>query len=169
LVIGYGSQLRGDDAAGPAAARRLAQYGFSALDVHQLTPEIAEWSAQARVVFFLDADAGLTPGEVSRERIDGGAIAPALGHFAAPRGLLHMARVAYGATPEAWLIRMGCDRFELGDGLSAEAERAVSRAVEEVLAYTHPTPSGRGSETHQPILVKIKPHTKTNSAADEHR
>ena len=147
LVVGYGSQLRGDDAAGPAAARRLAQYGFSALDVHQLTPEIAERSAQARVVFFLDADAGLAPGEVSRERIDGGASAPTLGHYATPAGLLQMARVAYGTAPEAWLIRMGCDRFEIGDGLSAEAERAVSRAVEEVLAYTHRDPCGRGSET----------------------
>jgi Ni,Fe-hydrogenase maturation factor len=30
---------------------------------------------------------------------------------------------------------MGCNQFEIGDGLSAEAERAVSRAVQEVLAY----------------------------------
>ena len=133
LVVGYGSQLRGDDAAGPAAARRLAEHGLNALDVHQLTPEIAERSAQARVVFFLDADAGLTPGEVSRERIDGGVPAEALGHYATPAGLLHMARTVYGAVPEAWLIRMGCNQFEIGDGLSAEAERAVSRAVEEVL------------------------------------
>jgi len=147
LVVGYGSELRGDDAAGPAAARRLAEYGFSALDVHQLTPEIAERSAQASVVFFLDADAGLAPGEVSRERIDGPIAEDVTTHFATPRGLLHMARVAYGAAPEAWLIRMGCNRFEIGDGLSAEAERAISRAVEEVLAYTHPAPSGRGSET----------------------
>jgi len=53
LVIGYGSELRGDDAAGPTAARRLRSTGLSALDVHQLTPEIAERSAAARVVFFL--------------------------------------------------------------------------------------------------------------------
>jgi len=136
LVVGYGSELRGDDAAGPAAARRLAEYGFSALDVHQLTPEIAERSAAARVVFFLDADAGLAPGEVSRERLDCGVIAPTLGHYATPEGLLRMARVAYGATPEAWLIRMGCNRFEIGDGLSAEAERAISLAVEEVITHS---------------------------------
>ena len=134
LVVGYGSELRGDDAAGPTAARRLAEYGFSALDVHQLTPEIAERSAGARVVFFLDADAGLTPGEVSRERVDGQVPASAMGHYATPAGLLHMARTVYGAEPEAWLIRMGCNQFELGEGLSAEAERAVSRAVEEVLS-----------------------------------
>jgi len=121
---------------GPAAAQRLAEYGFSALDMHQLTPEIAERSAKARVVFFLDADAGLTPGEVSRQRIDGRLPASAMGHYATPSGLLHLARVAYGAEPEAWLIRMGCDRFEIGDGLSGEAERAVSLAVEEVLKFT---------------------------------
>jgi hydrogenase maturation protease len=147
LVVGYGSELRGDDAAGPVAARRLAQYGFSALDVHQLTPEIAERSAAARVVFFLDADAGLPPGEVSRERLDGEVPAPVMGHYATPAGLLQVARTVYGAAPEAWLIRMGCNRFEIGGGLSAEAERAISRAVEEVLAYTHPAHCGRSLET----------------------
>jgi len=133
LAIGYGSELRGDDAAGPTAARRLAEYGLSALAVHQLTPEIAERSAAARVVFFLDADAGVPPGEVSRERIDGRVPAAVMGHYATPAGLLQMARLVYGAAPEAWLIRMGCNRFDIGDGLSVEAERAISLAVEEVL------------------------------------
>jgi hydrogenase maturation protease len=139
LAIGYGSELRGDDAAGPTAARRLAEYGFSALEVHQLTPEIAERTAAAKVVFFLDADAGLTPGEVSRERVGGRVPAEALGHYATPAGLLYMARTVYGSAPEAWLVRMGCNQFEIGDGLSAEAERAVSLAVEEVLNYTQKT------------------------------
>jgi hydrogenase maturation protease len=134
LVVGYGSELRGDDAAGPRAARRLAEYGFDALDVHQLTPEIAERSAAARVVYFLDADTGVPPGEVSVERLECGQFAAqATEHHATPAGLLHLARVAYGAKPDAWLVRMGCDQFEIGDGLSPEAERAVSRAVEEVL------------------------------------
>ena len=62
-------------AASPAAVRRLAEYGFDALAVHQLTPEIAERCAAARAVFFLDADTGLPPGEVSIERLR------ASGHF----------------------------------------------------------------------------------------
>ena len=53
LIIGYGSPLRGDDAAGPIAARQLAQQGFHALDVHQLTPELAEPVAKARMVPFI--------------------------------------------------------------------------------------------------------------------
>jgi len=134
LVVGYGSELRGDDAAGPMAARRLAEYGFDALAVHQLTPEIAERCAAAWVVYFLDADTGLPPGEVSLERLECGQVrAQAIEHHATPAGLLRLARVAYGVAPEAWLVRMGCHQFEIGDGLSAEAERAVSRAVETVL------------------------------------
>lgn len=133
LVLGYGSELRGDDAAGPTAARRLAEYGFDALAVHQLTPELAERTAAARVVYFLDADTGLPPGAVSVERLECGQVrAEAIEHHATPAGVLRLARVAYGVAPEAWLIRMGCRQFEIGDGLSAEAERAVSRAVEEV-------------------------------------
>ena len=72
--------------------------------------------------------------QAARERLDGRVPASAMGHYATPARLLHMARVAYGAEPEAWLIRMGCNQFEIGEGLSAEAERAVSRAVEEVLS-----------------------------------
>ncbi len=135
LVVGYGSELRGDDGAGPAAAYRLTDYGFDALAVHQLTPEIAERIAAARVVYFLDADTGMPAGEVSIERIDGRGPFPAraLEHHATPAGLLGLALVAYGAEPEAWLVRMGCRQFEIGAGLSAEAEQAVSRAVEAVL------------------------------------
>jgi Ni,Fe-hydrogenase maturation factor len=54
-------------------------------------------------------------------------------HHATPAGLLRLARVVHGAEPEAWLLRMGCHQFEIGAGLSAEADRAVSRAVEAVL------------------------------------
>ena len=135
LVVGYGSELRGDDAAGPTAARRLAELGFDALAVHQLTPEIAERCAAARVVFFLDADTGLPPGEVLIERLRASGLFPARAteHHATPAGVMRLARVAYGAEPEAWLLRMGCHQFEIGAGLSAEADRAVSRAVEAVL------------------------------------
>src|SRR5579872_2398967 len=65
LIIGYGSWLRGDDAAGRLAARRLAERGFDAVDVHQLTPELADRVASAGTVVFLDADAGLAPGAVT--------------------------------------------------------------------------------------------------------
>ena len=46
LVIGYGNELRGDDGVGPRVARELSprlgvSFGVSAIDVHQLMPELA--------------------------------------------------------------------------------------------------------------------------------
>ena len=138
LVIGYGSPLRGDDAAGLRAARRLAHRGFHVLEVHQLTPELAEHVARARVVFFLDAHAGLPPGEVSVEPLTcvPGRPAP-LEHHASPAGLLRLARTAYGAEPTAWLIGIGGRDFDLSDRISPPAQKAVIRAIEEVIRCTN--------------------------------
>ena len=45
IVIGYGSSLRSDDAAGARAAAAIADWGLPgvrAMDAQQLTPELAE-------------------------------------------------------------------------------------------------------------------------------
>lgn len=138
LIIGYGSPLRGDDAAGPMAARQLAARGFHALDVHQLTPELAQNIAAARTVFFLDAHAKLPPGEISTEPLEADDRRGPLEHHASPAGLLRLTRTAYGAYPQAWLVSMGGENFELGEGLSLTAERAVARAVDAVLRLLTP-------------------------------
>jgi hydrogenase maturation protease len=135
LVIGYGNSLRGDDGAGPAAAGLLREQGFDALAVHQLTPELAERIAAARTVFFLDADAALPPGEVSVAKLAHAesAAVPSMEHHASPAALLLLARDVYRSTPDAWLIAMGGESFELANGLSETARRAISQAVAEVL------------------------------------
>jgi len=132
LVIGFGNTLRGDDGAGPAAAALLRERGFDALAVHQLTPELAERIAAARIVFFLDAAANLPAGEVSIVRLAQGRAA--IEHVASPAALLRLAHDVYGSATPAWLITMGGASFELGEGLSDAARRAAARAVAEVLA-----------------------------------
>ena len=133
LVIGYGNSLRGDDGMGPSAAKLLRVGGIDALDVYQLTPELAERIAGARVVFFLDADAGLAPGEIAAEKLqDAASGAVPMEHCANPADLLRLAREVYGTSPEAWLMAMGGADFELGDSLSDAGKRAVSKAVAEV-------------------------------------
>lgn len=142
LIIGYGNPLRGDDAAGPLAARRLAARGFQTIEAHQLTPELAEQVATARSVVFLDAHAELAPGSVSVKRLDAYEEPRSfLEHFASPGGLLRLARMAYGAEPQAWLIEMGGEDFELNDRVSPAAQRAVTRAIQEVMRCTNPESS----------------------------
>ena len=133
LVIGYGNSLRGDDGAGPEAARRLEARGIEALAVHQLTPELAERIAAVRTVIFLDADSTLSPGEISVRRLH--EVASSLEHHASPAALVRLAHDVYGALPDAWLVAIGGSNFELGEGLSEAAERAVARATEAVLNY----------------------------------
>jgi hydrogenase maturation protease len=138
LIVGFGNPLRGDDAVGLLAARELAQHGLRAIEVPQLTPELAETVATARTVIFLDAHAGLSPGGVSLEPIDrtAGADSP-LEHYSGPAGLLRLARTAYGAEPEAWIVNMGGLNFDLGDHMSIAGHEAVARAVQEVIRCTN--------------------------------
>ncbi len=144
LVIGYGSDLRGDDAAGLLAARRLARLGFHAIAVHQLTPELAEQVAAARQVIFLDADARVASGEIAVERIAATEATGALEHHATPAGVLRLAKEAYGAAPEARVIGLGGRRFHVGARPSSEARRAIARAIAATHAEWLP-PSLRGT------------------------
>jgi hydrogenase maturation protease len=138
LIIGYGSPMRGDDAAGPHAARLLAQQGYRTKDVHQLTPELAEEIAAAREVVFLDAHAGLKPGEIAIERLSARPSATALEHHASPTGLLRITQRAYGAEPMAWLIGLGGSDFEFSEHLTPAVLIAVERAIEEINRCTNP-------------------------------
>jgi hydrogenase maturation protease len=134
LIIGYGSELRGDDAAGRLAARRLAERGYRALDVHQLTPELAENVAAARLAIFLDAHQDVAPGEIVTQVVEEGVMkSGALEHHASPSSLLRLAREVYGRAPKAWLIGMGGSDFEVGERLSAAAEAAIRAAVDEAV------------------------------------
>jgi len=135
LVIGYGNPLRGDDAAGPEAARRLGDLGFRALAVHQLTPELAEPIAFARAVVFLDADARVPAGQIAITPLAPAPPSAPLEHHASPAALLRLARDVYGAAPDACLISLGAAAFEFGARLSAAAEQAVSHAIREVFAF----------------------------------
>ncbi len=120
LVIGYGNPLRGDDGVGPFVASRLG-----GVAVHQLTPELAEQVAAADVAIFVDARADLPPGEVQICPLEDEG---ALTHQCSPAYLVHLARTVYGRSPEATLVGIGAQSFELGKPLS----EAVRRAADEV-------------------------------------
>ena len=126
LIIGFGNDLRGDDGAGPEAARRLAKEGYRALAVPQLVPELAEEIATAREVWFIDADMTLLPGELQIARLGESPAGP-LDHHSTPAALLRMAREVYGASPRAWFTGIGGSTFELGAPLSSETKRTIAR------------------------------------------
>lgn len=133
LIIGYGNSLRGDDGVGVCAAERLREAGFHAIGVHQLVPELAERIAGAARVIFIDADAGLAPGEVrvtSVEAAKGGAFE----HHVTPSSLLSLAVDVYGSAPPALLVGVGGESHDFGTELSPSAQEGVKKAVRRIVA-----------------------------------
>jgi len=134
LVIGYGNELRGDDGAGPKVAAAVVRWnllGVRALSCHQLTPELANPMAQARLVIFVDAVAGAARAVQVHELAprDG---AQSLGHASDPQALLALTRTVFGRRPRAWLVTIPAIDFDVGRPLSAVAKEGIQAALEQV-------------------------------------
>jgi hydrogenase maturation protease len=138
LVIGYGSELRGDDAAGRRAAEAVAARelpGVSVLSVPQLMPEIAADLAGCRLAIFVDAS-------VVDEAVEVRPLAPAspdwrLTHHVAPSSLLALAAAVASAPANAVVVTIPASNFQLGTALSATTAVAVSEAVDRIVDLCH--------------------------------
>jgi hydrogenase maturation protease len=134
LVIGWGCDLRGDDAAGRRVAGTVAAWARPGVDVlllHQLTPEVADVMAVARRVVFVDAFAakGAAAVRLARVRPAGEGRGPTLGHHGAPDALLQMTIDLYGAAPETWQVGVPAYDFERVGTMSPEGAEHLDAAV----------------------------------------
>ena len=133
LVIGYGSDLRGDDAAGRRAAERLSARGLPGVEVRsvtQLTPELADELGDRQVVFM---DATVTQDEVAVVELDVRPSAGPVSHHLDPGGLLELAGVL-GAPPRAaWVVHIPAVDLGLQTALSDRTRAAVDEAVARVV------------------------------------
>ncbi len=121
LVIGYGNELRGDDAVGPEIARRVSSWSqpeVTGLAVHQLTPELAAVIADVETVIFVDACADPAQCELCLRRLES---RPRIGtgHISDPRWILALTETQYDRRPDAWLVTVPALDFSLGERLSA--------------------------------------------------
>ena len=154
LVIGYGNALRGDDGAGPCAARLFgercaAQPGpddtqSRALALHQLLPELVDDLAHSARVVFLDA----YPANDGNEREVGAAplrIAPLLpateagglgraAHASSPAQLLALCARLYRRVPRAWLVGIPAYGFAAGAAISPRTAQRIEDAVDFCMA-----------------------------------
>jgi hydrogenase maturation protease len=136
LVIGYGNELRRDDAAGPWAARAVAAWGLpgvAGIATHQLAPELAERIGEAERVVFVDAG---QDDVVLMRPVEPSQTAQVMGHTGEPCGLLALAEALYGRRPEAWLITLPAPELGFGEGLSAAAEHGLAEALRQIRALT---------------------------------
>jgi len=139
LVIGVGNRLRGDDGVGLAVASRVRAAG---IEVREYEGEpvglIEAWSCAAAVVLVDAVSAGAAPGSVHRFDASSAALPATWSRSTSTHALgvaeaIELAR-AVGRLPLR-VVAVGIEgvSFELGAGLSAEVEGALSEVVEVVL------------------------------------
>jgi hydrogenase maturation protease len=136
LVIGYGNTLRSDDGVGQLVAEQVANWNLRNLRVistHQLTPDLAADIAETELVIFVDAYlASATP------KIETYCLKPLANftkiesHISNPRVLLTLAQTLYNHCPQAWLITVPGENFDLGDCLSPLTQRGMTEAIKQI-------------------------------------
>ena len=143
LVIGVGNELRGDDAAGIAVARRLAPRARSeGIDVEEEqddpTALIERWRGRDGVVV-IDAVAGPGAGSVkrfdaTRRPLPGRWRGSSSTHAVGLEEAVELARALGSLPAEVIVYTVAGHRFEAGAELSEEVAAALPALVDRVLA-----------------------------------
>jgi len=125
LVLAVGNPSRGDDALGPELAARLEAAALPGVEViveFQLQVENALDLVGRERVIFVDAATG-TPAPYELRRVEAAAEFLHTSHALSPKAVLATYRRVTGSEPpEAWLLCVRGESFELGEGLSSMAE-----------------------------------------------
>jgi hydrogenase maturation protease len=132
LVVGVGSELRSDDAAGRRVAEAVDGLGFDGVEtrsVHQLTPELASELEGRRLVVLVDAAVDV---EEVTVRSPSASEAGAASHHLDPGALLALAAWLGWAPDAALVVHVPVVDLGLGTALAPETLLAVGRAVEVV-------------------------------------
>lgn len=191
LVIGFGSDLRRDDAVGRRVAEEVEARSLGDIDIDagidididvivttQLVPELIEAISTADCVVFVDAS-------VSVLEVTVAPIQPLVGagssHHATPGGLLGLAERLGLDVPSAFLVEIPAHDLSLGQGLSDETAAFVDGAVADVLAIARARPrldlgdlpgQEERTMTASPRSVAVRPNGSTSarrSSGDQHR
>ena len=147
LIIGYGSTLRCDDGIGYLAAEKLMDLFDSpspavvlpsplpqVIARQQLTPDLADVLSHVDQVFFIDACAEGTPGEIRvQDVVPSGRQWGAFVHEMPPDVLLDCVKELYGKVPQARLVTIGMESFDIGEQLSPKVAAVLPALIELVL------------------------------------
>jgi hydrogenase maturation protease len=135
LVLAVGNPSRGDDALGPVLAERLeaaALAGVEVLTDFQLQVEHALDLVGRERVIFIDAGAG-TPAPFEWREVRPAADFLHTSHALSPEAVLATYVRVHGAQPpEAWVLCVRGESFELGEPLSAASAAHLEAAWSEL-------------------------------------
>ncbi len=131
VVFGWGNDARGDDGLGPLLLARVAAAGWpdvTPIEDFQLQIEHALDLEGAEAALFVDAGKG-TPAPFTFAEIGPKWVATHTTHAIAPESVLEVyARTLGLRPPPSFTLCMRGERFELGEGLSAEAAERLEKA-----------------------------------------
>lgn len=132
LIIGYGNDLRGDDAAGRLAARAVADLGLPGVTVReavQLTPELALELVGADRVVFVDASIASVETVVTPV-VEFDDVRVPLTHSSTPAELLRYGATLGAVPAKAYLVSIPATGFKLGSEPSENTLKGIVKAVE---------------------------------------
>jgi len=141
LILAIGNPSRGDDALGPMLLERVeracaAQVAAGELELQtdfQLQIEHAlDLTGRERVIF-VDASVRAEP-PFRFDRVLPRADGSVSTHAVSPAALLDVHRQIAGEPPEAWVLAIRGERFELGEPLSATAAAHLDAAERHLVA-----------------------------------
>jgi hydrogenase maturation protease len=131
VVFGVGNPDRGDDALGPALARRLEQLappGVQVIEDYQLQVEHALSLEGRRRAVFVDAGTG-TPAPYELRPAHASARFLHTTHALPPEAVLEAyERFAGQPAPESWVLCVRGESFGLGQPLTPQAQRNLDAA-----------------------------------------
>ena len=131
-VIGVGNVLRGDDGAGPALVAALRnRFGLPLVDASEVPENYGGWIVREKLesVVFVDAvDFGGQPGEFRIIPIDRLLVSASSTHRLSLHYLIRYLEDEWDG--EAILVGMQPKGLQLGEGLSAEVQAAVTSLAE---------------------------------------
>ena len=129
LIIGYGNPLRGDDGIGWRLANELDDRRDDGeveyLSSMQLTPELALPISHAEEVWFLDAEQGESPGAIACRKISSRkTLTEPWTHDVSPECLLRLAEDLYDSKPQAILLTISGESFDLRESFSPAVQKS---------------------------------------------
>ena len=131
VVFGWGNDARGDDGLGPLLLARVAAAGWpdvAIVEDFQLQIEHALDLEGAEAALFLDAGKD-TPAPFAFAEIEAKWVETHSTHSIAPESVLEVYARTFGkAPPPSFTLCVRGERFELGEGLSAEAAERLEAA-----------------------------------------
>ena len=133
LVVGFGTDLRGDDALGLRIAQALRERVngdlVEVLEFQQPLPELAENLSQVELAIFVDASIVGEAGALRSRQVRPKPGPKSQSHIFDPSVLLNLALNVYKHAPRTYVVTVTGQDFGFAEALSPIATAAVPAAV----------------------------------------